>query len=70
MSAKHITYIKPSDDKCQECGQVEELRPYGKGGKFVCFDCMMKDEEEGKRQFSKLLEQGGVIIDARKSPKQ
>jgi len=41
--------------KCSDCGTVAELRPYGKDGAWVCFDCMMKDEEEGKRQFQKLF---------------
>jgi hypothetical protein len=43
-----------------------ELRPYGRGGKFVCFKCMMKDEEEGKRQFGAILNSSDtVVIDAR-----
>ena len=41
--------------KCSDCGEVDELRPYGKNGSWVCFDCMMKDEEEGKKQFEKLF---------------
>lgn len=44
------------DATCSDCGKVDELRPYGKDGAWVCFDCMMKDEEEGKRQFNKLLD--------------
>lgn len=48
--------------KCQLCGKVDELRPYGPGGKFVCFECAMKDEAEAKRQFAKLLGKGPVII--------
>lgn len=42
--------------KCSDCGNVDELRPYGKNGAWVCFDCMMKDEAEAHRQFSKLLD--------------
>lgn len=38
---------------CELCGVAEELRPYGPGGKNVCFDCAMRDEEEAKRQFYK-----------------
>lgn len=41
--------------KCTDCGDVKELRPYGKGGAYVCFECGMKDEAEMKRQFLKLL---------------
>ena len=39
--------------QCDDCGAIAELRPYGKGGATVCFDCMMKDEAEGQRQMSK-----------------
>lgn len=62
----HVTYIRPADGKCQECSTVAELRPYGKGGKFICFACMKKDEPEAKRQFGALLDKGTVIIDTRK----
>lgn len=48
--------------KCELCGKVEELRPYGPGGKFVCFDCAMKDEKEAERQFSKLIAGKTVFI--------
>src|SRR5258705_537923 len=60
-----VTYIRPADGKCQDCSKVAELRPYGKGGKFVCFDCAMKDEDEAKRRFGAILEAGQVVIDAR-----
>lgn len=41
--------------KCTDCGQIKELRPYGKGGAYICFECGMKDEAEMERQFLKLL---------------
>ena len=47
---------------CELCGKVEELRPYGPGGKNVCFDCAMKDEAEAMRQFEKLTAGKVVII--------
>lgn len=37
---------------CELCGKVEELRPYGANGEYICFDCGMKDEEMTKRRFS------------------
>ena len=40
---------------CSDCGNKDELRPYGKNGAWVCFDCGMKDEEEARRQFDKVL---------------
>lgn len=48
-----IEETEPSE--CSDCHRIEELRPYGKDGAWVCFDCAMKDEEEAKRQFEKLL---------------
>ena len=41
---------------CSDCGNEDELRPYGKGGIWVCFDCAMKDPDEAKKQFCKVLE--------------
>ena len=37
--------------KCESCGKKAETRPYGPGGKRVCFDCGMKDEAQAKRMF-------------------
>lgn len=40
--------------KCEYCGAGnEELRPYGKNGQKICFDCAMKPEnkDETDRQF-------------------
>ena len=37
------------DDKCEYCGKVAELRPDGKNGARICFECGMKDEEETKK---------------------
>lgn len=41
--------------KCSDCGDSAELRPYGKDGALVCFDCGMKDEENARAMFSKRL---------------
>ena len=47
---------KPFDGTCSDCGQIDDLRPYGRGGAWVCFDCAMKDEKEAERQFLAILE--------------
>ena len=39
------------EDICEECGDAKELRPYGNGGKRICFSCAMNDEDEARRQF-------------------
>ena len=62
---KWLNY-RESIGECQVCGKEEELRPYGKDGMWVCFDCGMKDEKEAQRQFGKLLNGADVVvIDAR-----
>jgi hypothetical protein len=40
---------------CEVCGKIAELRPYGPGGRRVCFSGAMKNEEEATRQFLKVL---------------
>lgn len=40
--------------KCEICGKVDELRPYGPNGEAICFDCGMKDEETTARKFKEL----------------
>lgn len=57
-----VAYIRPADGKCQLCGQEEELRPYGPGGAFVCFDCGMENREEAERRFAAILDGHDVVI--------
>lgn len=30
---------------CESCGEVADLRPYGPGGKNICFACGQRDPE-------------------------
>ncbi len=54
--APGIFLIEPEPDaRCEFCGKVDELRPYGPKGERLCFDCAMKDEKAAKRQFIKRL---------------
>lgn len=46
-----VIAVQP-DEKCELCGKVEECRPYGPGGKRVCFDCAMKDEATAKHNMN------------------
>jgi hypothetical protein len=41
--------------KCESCGKIEELRPYGKNGANVCFDCAMQDEANALKLFAARL---------------
>jgi hypothetical protein len=49
-------------EQCEYCGEVAELRPYGKNGANICFKCMMKNENEAKKQYGKLLENVDIIV--------
>ena len=46
---------KENPQRCSACGVKKELRPYGKNGAYVCFDCAMKDEHTAKEQFRQRL---------------
>ena len=51
---KIVILGSPVDDaKCELCGKIDELRPYGPNGEKICFDCGMKDKERTFQQFSK-----------------
>lgn len=41
--------------KCQLCGKLDELRPYGPDGKSVCYDCAMKDPVNTEIRMAKVL---------------
>lgn len=41
---------------CTDCGEDKELRPYGKGGAWVCFACAMKDKPEAERRMVAALD--------------
>lgn len=40
------------EGKCELCGKIDELRPYGKNNEKICFECGMKNEEVTKRKFN------------------
>jgi hypothetical protein len=37
-------------DRCELCGTVAELRPYGPKGARICHACGLKDEEATNRR--------------------
>lgn len=64
LPANFVLVEALAPEKCEECGNLEELRPYGKHKAngvrmWVCFDCAMKDENEASRAFAKRFEDGG-----------
>lgn len=51
-----IAFIfEEKDDICEECGKIAELRPYGKNGAKICFECGMKNEKEIEKNMSRIL---------------
>jgi hypothetical protein len=54
MSRKGIIEAEPKN-RCELCGKVAELLPYGPHGERICFQCGMNDEETTKRQFSRVV---------------
>lgn len=54
MSGRGFIAVEP-DAKCELCGKVAELRPYGPKGERVCFECGMKDEKAAKRQMDRYI---------------
>jgi len=47
----NFIFIVPEPDaKCEQCGKVDELRPYGKNGMKICYDCAMLDPVETEYQ--------------------
>lgn len=46
-----VIYVE-KDDVCEECGKVDELRPYGENGKRICFDCGQKNPELTERMMN------------------
>ena len=45
------------NEACEYCGKIDELRPYGKNGAKICFDCAMKPEnvKTAEAAFKKIL---------------
>lgn len=44
-----------TDDVCEMCGAVDELRPYGPNHERICFDCGMKNEELTKQRMDEYV---------------
>jgi hypothetical protein len=53
-----VVIVDEPDQECQFCGHETDTRPYGPGGKRICFACMNstpKLRREAKRRFKALL---------------
>lgn len=51
-----LVIIEPEPPRpCELCGVLEETRPYGPGGKRICFACMKKDEPAAVARMTRIL---------------
>lgn len=41
---------------CELCDKVDELRPYGPKGKYICWDCGRKDPQATHERMMSVLE--------------
>jgi len=46
--------------RCEDCGKLAELRPYGPGGTRICFECGEKDPEGTERRYRAWCRERGV----------
>lgn len=49
-----VIYAEKSQ-QCDDCGKIDELRPYGPNGSKICYDCAMKDEIGTEIRMAKIL---------------
>lgn len=47
---------------CELCGKIAELRPYGKNGENICFQCGMKNEEDTEERFNLLTKDVNILV--------
>ena len=59
---KKFIISEQGSEKCEYCGKISELRPYGKNGANICFECGMQDEKESKKQFRKILDDVDEVV--------
>ena len=54
--AGNIIIIEEEEpQQCDQCGKIDELRPYGPNGSAVCFQCAMKDKSGTDRRMGQVL---------------
>jgi hypothetical protein len=62
VTPERVIMLEPREPEiCEDCGKLEELRPYGHKKadgkrKWVCFPCAQKDEAELNRAFDERME--------------
>lgn len=52
----NVIIIAPEEpQQCDECGEIDELRPYGKDGRCICYGCAMKDPKGTEKRMAHIL---------------
>lgn len=52
----NVVILEPEKpQQCDECGEVKELRPYGRDGAHICYECGQKNPRETFRNMCLLL---------------
>ena len=54
MSRRGVIEATPPD-KCELCGEIAELRPYGPNNENICYPCGMKDEKAAEKKFNEVV---------------
>lgn len=52
---RSIIIEKEPKGKCELCGKIAELRPYGPNGENICVECGMKDKNTTLRRMAQRL---------------
>lgn len=62
---KSVVIYAENKQQCDYCGRIDELRPYGKDGACICFDCGMKPENktQTEKAFDSLSVGNGQVND-------
>ena len=68
MGVAVMPVIKARRNKCELCGDVSELRPYGPQLEWICFKCGMKDEGATSRSFMSYMDDENLVVDTRIDP--
>jgi hypothetical protein len=53
--AQLLERSRPFDGNCEGCGKKADLRPYGRGGRWICFACGEKDPVTGNACFGHVV---------------
>lgn len=57
LAGKNCELVRMSDEiePCELCGESAALRPYGPGGKKICFECGKRDPHGTERRIAEAM---------------